>query len=65
MPPATFECLESVPGYFISRVTVVPSRVKFIDDPMSELLRRASSCDFFQTCGSFEMRSLRQACSSR
>ena len=46
MPPATFECLDECAGYFISRVAVVPSRVKCIDDPMAELLRRGVELRF-------------------
>jgi hypothetical protein len=41
MPPDTFECIDGCAGYFVSRLPVVPAGVEVIDDPISELVRRA------------------------
>jgi uncharacterized protein DUF6886 len=40
MPAETFERLDAVAGYFVSRAPVVPSRVEVFDYPVGELLRR-------------------------
>jgi Family of unknown function (DUF6886) len=40
MPPETFECLDACAGYFVSRVSVVPSHIEVFDDPVAELLGR-------------------------
>jgi hypothetical protein len=40
LPPDTFTCVDECAGYFVSPVSVVPTFVEAIDDPMSELLRR-------------------------
>jgi uncharacterized protein DUF6886 len=40
MPAATFECADSCAGYFVSRLPVVPTGVRVVDDPISELLWR-------------------------
>jgi hypothetical protein len=40
MPPATFECLDTCAGYFVSRAPVVPSGVEVVDDPAAALRAR-------------------------
>jgi hypothetical protein len=34
--PQTFECIDQCAGYFVSRLSVVPSRVEVIADPIAE-----------------------------
>ena len=46
MPPETFECLDECAGYFVSRVSVVPTRVEVFDDPIAELLKRGVELRF-------------------
>ena len=40
MPPQTFECIDECAGYFVSRVSVAPTRVEALEDPVSELEQR-------------------------
>ena len=40
LPQETFECIDECAGYFVSRVSVVPTRVKAMKDPITELERR-------------------------
>jgi hypothetical protein len=40
LPPETFECIDECAGYFVSRVSVVPTCVEVIADPVTELMRR-------------------------
>ena len=40
LPPQTFECIDECAGYFVSRVSVTPTRVEALEDPVSELQRR-------------------------
>lgn len=40
LPAATFSCIDSSAGYFISRGTVVPERVEIIDDLLCALVER-------------------------
>jgi hypothetical protein len=40
LPPETFECVDECAGYFVSRVSVAPTRVDALEDPVSELQRR-------------------------
>lgn len=40
LSPQTFECVDECAGYFVSRVSVVPTRVETLDAPLSELQRR-------------------------
>ena len=37
LPQQTFECIDECAGYFVSRVSVVPTRVEALKDPISEL----------------------------
>ena len=39
--PQTFECVDACAGYFVSRESVLPARVELLEDPVSELRRRA------------------------
>lgn len=40
LPQRTFECIDECAGYFVSRVSVVPTRVEALKDPISELEHR-------------------------
>jgi len=40
LPPQTFECIDECAGYFVSRVSVVPTHVDVCDDAISELQER-------------------------
>ena len=40
MPPQTFECIDECAGYFVSRVSVAPTRVEVLSDVISELQHR-------------------------
>jgi len=40
MPPQTFECIDECAGYFVSRVSVAPTRVEALEDPVCELEQR-------------------------
>jgi len=40
LPPQSFECIDECAGYFVSRVSVSPTRVEALEDPVSELRRR-------------------------
>ena len=40
LPPQTFECIDECAGYFVSRVSVAPTRVEALEDPVSELRQR-------------------------
>ena len=57
MPPETFECLDAGAGYFVSRASVVPSRIEVFDDPLAELVGRGvevANCSeprVFARCG--------------
>jgi hypothetical protein len=39
--PDSFECIDACAGYFVSRSAVMPVRVEVLEDPLSELQRRA------------------------
>jgi hypothetical protein len=40
LPSETFECLDQCAGYYVSRVSVAPECVEFLDDLICELLKR-------------------------
>jgi len=40
LPGHTFECIDECAGYFVSRVSVVPTRVELLKDPIAELEHR-------------------------
>jgi len=40
LPPQTFERIDECAGYFVSRVSVAPTRVEALKDPVSELRQR-------------------------
>jgi hypothetical protein len=40
LPPQTFECIDECTGYFVGRVSVVPTHVDVCDDVISELQER-------------------------
>lgn len=40
LPNDTFSCVDPGAGYYVSRVTVVPTSVELIPDPLDELLRQ-------------------------
>jgi hypothetical protein len=40
LPSQTFECIDECAGYFVSRVSVVPTHVDVCDDAISELQER-------------------------
>lgn len=42
----TFECVDECAGYFISRVSVVPTRVEVFDDVLGELVKRSVEVRF-------------------
>jgi hypothetical protein len=46
LPPETFACIDECAGYFVSRDPVVPGRVRVLDDPTAELLRRGVELRF-------------------
>jgi hypothetical protein len=46
LPPETFACIDECAGYFVSRVTVVPSHVHIVDDLLAALLARGAELRF-------------------
>jgi hypothetical protein len=46
LPPETFECQDECAGYFVSRVPVVPTRVKVVEDLLAALLERGVELRF-------------------
>src|SRR6266850_4071289 len=40
LPSQTFECIDECAGYFVSRVSVVPTRAEALRDLVSKLLQR-------------------------
>jgi len=40
LPPQTFECIDECAGYFVSRVSVVPTRAEALRDLVSKLQQR-------------------------
>src|SRR5215831_13027227 len=46
LPSETFECIDECAGYFVSRVSVVPTSVDVFDDPIAELLNRGVELRF-------------------
>jgi hypothetical protein len=40
LPAETFECFDECAGYFVSRVPVVPTHVRVVDDVLGALLER-------------------------
>jgi hypothetical protein len=42
LAPETFECVDEVAGYFVSRMPVTPVRVEVVADAVSELRRRGA-----------------------
>lgn len=46
LPPQTFECMDECAGYFVSRVSVVPTHVEAFEDLIAELLRRGVELRF-------------------
>ena len=56
LPPETFACIDEWAGYFVSRVPVVPTSVRVIDDPLAALLGRGVELRFLPN-----LRTLRDA----
>jgi hypothetical protein len=46
LTPQTFECIDECAGYFVSRGTVVPTRVEVFDDLLAALLERGVELRF-------------------
>ena len=44
--PQTCECIDESAGYFVSRESVLPTRVEVLEDPVSELRRRGVELRF-------------------